>query len=242
MFDDVYRRLVGYVGGGEDPVDRDDVLAMQMVLRIEKADPPDRRALLIAAAQAAVLVCLDERAENDGPWAPRLDAWCDARIRKIARRARGKQWDDVQGLWGVTVDHEGAQARAFVPSRVGDVDRRITKLQIGGTDVDGEPIPAAPDGRDGLGLWLNPTLDMSLGKTAAQVGHASMLGAALFSLDEARVWAAAGCPLDVGQADVERWSQLTAAADAGTAAAVRDAGFTEIAPGSVTVIATRFPR
>ena len=34
MFDDVYRRLVGYAGGGQDPVDRDDVLAMQMVLRI----------------------------------------------------------------------------------------------------------------------------------------------------------------------------------------------------------------
>lgn len=238
MVESAYRRLVGYVGGGDDPEDRDDVLAMQMVLHIEKAQPPDRRALLIAAARAAVLVCLDERAEVDGPWAPGLDAWCDARIRKIARRARGKHWDDVQGLWGITAECSGAQARAFVPGRVGDVDRRIGRLQIGGTDVDGALPSEGPAGEvDGLCLWLNPDLEMSVGKTAAQVGHASMLGVALFSLEQAGGWHDAGCPLDVRLADAERWAGLIAAA--GTTAAVRDAGFTEIAPGSVTVIAER---
>ncbi|ALG84063.1 aminoacyl-tRNA hydrolase [Gordonia phthalatica] len=240
MFDDVYRRLVGYVGGGEDPADRDDVLAMQMVVRIEKAAPPERRALLIAAAQAAVLVCLDPRAESGGPWAAGLDAWCDARIRKIARRARGKQWNDVQGLWGVTAEVDGAQARAFVPGRVGDVDHRVTRLQIGGTDVDGVLPTDSPVGdRDGLCLWLNPDLEMSVGKTAAQVGHASMLGVGLFSLASARAWYESGCSVDVRRADSERWARLVGEADAGTAAAVRDAGFTEIAPGSMTVIAER---
>lgn len=244
MFVDAYRRLTDYVGGGEDPADRDDVLAMQMVLRIEKTDPPSRRGLLVAAAQAAVRVCLDPRAESDGPWAPGLDAWCDARIRKIARRARGKHWTDVQGLWGVTAECDGAQVRAFVPGRVGDVDRRIGRLQIGGTDVDGDLADAASaDEPGGLCLWLNPSLEMSVGKTAAQVGHASMLGVSLLSLDEARSWYKAGCPLDVLQADGERWSQLVAEADRGEAAAVRDAGFTEIEPGSVTVIAhPRRPR
>lgn len=240
MFDDVYARLVGYVGGGEDPEDRDDVLAMQMVLRIEKSHPPDRRALLVAAARAAVLACLDERGEGDGPWAPALDAWCDARIRKIARRARGKQWDDVQGLWGVTAENGNAQARAFVPSRVGDVDRRVARLQIGGTDVDGSFVCDPPSGDvSGLALWLNPELEMSVGKAAAQVGHASMLGVALFTVDEASAWHDAGCPLDVRLPDRERWASLVSAAEAGRAAAVRDAGFTEVAPGSMTVIAER---
>ncbi|GAA4676944.1 aminoacyl-tRNA hydrolase [Gordonia humi] len=235
-----YDRLVGYVGGGEDPIDPADVLAMQMVLQIEKAAPPSRTGLLVAAARAAVLVCLDDRGGPDGPWAPGLDDWCGARIRKIARRARGKQWRDVQGLWGVTAEHDGARARAFVPGRVGDVDQRIRKLQIGGTDVDGELVSAAPTGTvDGLCLWLNPSLDMSVGKTAAQVGHASMLGVALFSFDEASAWYDAGCPLEVRMADEARWTELSAASDRGAAAAVRDAGFTEIAAGSVTVIAER---
>ena len=240
MFSDVYDRLVGYVGGGTDPEDPADVLAMGMVLRIEKSDPPNRHGLLVAAARAVVLLCLDERAEADGLWAPGLDAWCDARIRKIARRARGKQWSDVQGLWGVTAEHDGCEARAFVPGRVGDVDPRVKKLQIGGTDVDGELLSGDPSGGgEGLCLWINPGLDMTVGKAAAQVGHASMLGVALFSLDEAQTWYTAGCPLDVRLASAERWAALVAAAERGAVAAVRDAGFTEVEPGSVTVIAER---
>lgn len=245
MFVDSYDRLVGYVGGGEDPEDPADVLAMQMVLQIEKAYPPSRHGLLVAAARAAVLLCLDDRGGPEGPWAPGLDEWCDARIRKIARRARGKPWRDVQGLWGVTAEHDGCSARAFVPGRVGDVDQRIRKLQIGGTDVDGDlpaedPVDDA-SGMDGLCLWLNPDLEMSVGKAAAQVGHASMLGVALFDVADAEAWYGSGCPLDVRLADGARWSALCAAAEIGAAAAVRDAGFTEVAPGSMTVIAERAP-
>ena len=241
MFSDSYTRLVGYVGGGEDPADPAHVLAMQMVLQIEKVDPPNKHGLLVAAARAAVLVCLDECGEHGGPWAAGLDEWCDARIRKIARRARGKQWRDVQNLWGVTAEHDGCRARAFVPGRVGDVDQRIRKLQIGGTDVDGE-LPGGEEQAgdvDGLCLWLNPGVEMSVGKSAAQVGHASMLGVELFTLGQAQVWYDAGCPLDVRQADAARWARLRDAVAAGTASAVRDAGFTEVAPGSMTVIAER---
>ncbi|WOC13440.1 peptidyl-tRNA hydrolase [Gordonia sp. MP11Mi] len=245
MFADSYGRLVGYVGGGDDPADPADVLAMQVVLRIEKTDPPNKHGLLVAAARAAVLVCLDARGEHGGPWAPSLDEWSGARIRKIARRARGKQWRDVQTLWGVTAEHDGCRARAFVPGRVGDVDQRIRKLQIGGTDVDGELAGGELSGGDraddvdGLCLWLNPGLEMSVGKSAAQVGHASMLGVELFALDQAQAWYDAGCPLDVRRSDAARWASLSDAAAAGTAAAVRDAGFTEVAPGSMTVIAER---
>lgn len=240
MFSDSYDRLVGYVGGGQDPADPADVLAMQMVLQIEKSDPPNRHGLLVAAARAAVLLCLDEHGEPDGPWAPGLDAWCAARIRKIARRARGKQWRDVQDLWGVTAEQDGCRVRAFVPGRVGDVDQRIRKLQIGGTEVDGALTTDSPTGDvGGLCLWINPQVEMSVGKAAAQVGHASMLGAGLFTLAEARIWYDAGCPLDVRQADDARWAVLRDAADADAAAAVRDAGFTEVAPGSMTVVAER---
>ncbi|GEE03682.1 hypothetical protein nbrc107696_41280 [Gordonia spumicola] len=240
MFSDAYDRLVGYAGGGDDPADPADVLAMAMVLRIEKSDPPNRHGLLVAAARASALVCLDERAETGGPWADRLDAWCGARIRKIARRARGKQWDDVQALWGVTAEHDGCQARAFVPGRVADVDKRIKKLQIGGADVHGDLASDEPTGdADGLCLWLNPGLDMTVGKAAAQVGHASMLGVALFPPAQARTWYDAGCPIDVRLATPDRWAALLSAAERGAAAAVRDAGFTEVAPGSTTVIAER---
>ncbi|MFT4125218.1 MAG: aminoacyl-tRNA hydrolase [Gordonia sp. (in: high G+C Gram-positive bacteria)] len=234
-FTDCYRRLTAYHGDHADPADPAQVQAMQMVVRIEKTDPPSRVGLLVAAARAVALLCLDDRSGGDGPWAAPMDRWCDARIRKIARRARGGQWSAAQKVWGVTVDAGGAQARALVPGRVGAVDKRISRLQIGGTDVEGV-LPAAPAG-PGLCLWVNPGLEMSVGKLAAQVGHASMLAVRLYDEDTARAWRDAGCPLAVCQASATRWESLMAADAAGRAVAVRDAGFTEIAPGSVTVIA-----
>ncbi|MBY4574380.1 peptidyl-tRNA hydrolase [Gordonia paraffinivorans] len=230
-----HRRLVGYVGGGEDPEDPAAVLAMPMVLRIEKNDPPDRTDLLTAAARAVALLCLDDRAAGDGPWATAMDDWCNARIRKIARRARGAQWAAAQEVWGVTASEGSAQARAFVPGRVGDLDRRIKKLQIGGTEVEGELPTDPPAG--GVVLWTNPELDMTVGKLAAQVGHAAMLAVKLLTPEETVRWRIAGCPLAVREATPDRWRGLLAADAAGHAVAVRDAGFTEIAPGSVTVIA-----
>ncbi|NDZ93897.1 peptidyl-tRNA hydrolase [Streptomyces sp. SID6673] len=234
-FDDTYRRLVDYVGGGEDPDDPGDVLAMQMVVRIEKADPPDRTELLTAAARSVALLCLDDRSGGDGPWRAPLDAWCDARIRKIARRARGAQWAAAQEVWGVTVAQGSAQARAIVPGRVGDVDKRISRLQIGGTEIGGEVASTAPDVR--VCLWINPGLEMTVGKAAAQVGHGAMLAVKLMTADRAREWRRAACSLAVREASPAQWAALLDADSTGRAVAVRDAGFTEIAPGSVTVIA-----
>lgn len=220
-----------------EPDDPADVLAMQMVLRIEKSTPPARADLLIAAARAVTLLCLDERAGGDGPWSAPMDAWCNARIRKIARRARASHWQAAQEVWGVTAVTNGVSARALVPGRVGDVDPRIKRLQIGGTEVAGD-LPDAPTGTAGvLVLWINPGLEMTVGKTAAQVGHGAMLGVALMSGDRAQSWYDADCPIEVCAADDPTWTELLAAAGDARTVAVRDAGFTEIEPGSVTVIA-----
>ncbi|MDY6809464.1 MAG: peptidyl-tRNA hydrolase, partial [Actinomycetota bacterium] len=50
-------------------------------------------------------------------------------------------------------------------------------------------------------------------------------------------WRSAACPLTIRAATPERFAALLDSERRGTAVAVRDAGFTEIAPGSVTVIA-----
>ena len=251
-FADRHRLLTDYVGGGADPADPAQVLAMPVVLHIEKNDPPPRRALLEAAARAAVMLCLDERSDAadpnavdpeaayptaPGPWHDGVARWCDARIRKISRRARGAHWTAAQEVAGLTVDTGDAQARAIVPGRVGDLDKRIARLQIGGTDVDGDlSAGSMPPGE--LILWINPTLGMTVGKLAAQVGHGSMLAAGLFDTAEALRWWRDGCPLRVAVATEAAWSDLLRRAP-GSVAPVRDAGFTEVAPGSVTVIAER---
>nr|WP_169335912.1 aminoacyl-tRNA hydrolase [Nocardia tenerifensis] len=224
----------GY-GGAGDPDDPALVQAMQIVLHLPKVDPPPRSALLAAAATASVALCLDERVGPEGEWAQRYLAWKRSRIRKVTRRARGAQWRAANEVDGVTVEVDGAQARALVPGPVGDVDARIKRLQIGGTDLDhddpGPPDPELPV------LWVNSALGMTLGKAAAQVGHASMLLAGALSERDALRWAEREFCCSVREADARQWRALADEVARGTAVAVRDAGFTEVAPGSMTVIA-----
>ncbi|TLF79176.1 peptidyl-tRNA hydrolase [Nocardia cyriacigeorgica] len=231
-----HAELAAGYGGAGDPDDPAMVQAMQMVLYLPKADPPARSALLAAAAASAVALCLDPRVGPGGEWADRYLAWKRSRIRKVARRARGAQWDAANEVDGVTVELGGAKARALVPGPVGAIDPRIRKLQIGGTDLDhddpGPPDPELPV------LWVNSALGMTLGKAAAQVGHASMLLAGALPERAALAWAEREFDCAVRESGPEHWAELSRAVAAGTAVAVRDAGFTEVAPGSMTVIAT----
>jgi peptidyl-tRNA hydrolase len=203
------------------------VRAMPLVLRLERP-PAARTPVLEAAAAAALALCLDPRAEPGGEWHEAVAAWVGNRIRKIARRARGAHWAAVQELPGVTWEVGGAQVRALLPGPVTDVPRAVSRLQIGGTDLEpdepGPPPPGAPV------VWVNAALEMTVGKAAAQVGHASMLYAAAHGLTSVP-------PFAVRDADHETWAQLCRDAERGAAVAVRDAGFTEVAPGTITTIA-----
>ncbi|NLG54502.1 MAG: peptidyl-tRNA hydrolase [Rhodococcus sp.] len=228
---------------------------MPIVLHIPKPDPPQRTSLLAAAAMATLQLCMDERVGLDGmstngagiegsgadtcgepgPWREPYLAWTASRIRKVSRRARGGQWLAAQDVDGVTAEVNGAQARALVPGPVGELDPRIKKLQIGGTDIEADN-PAEPTG-DVPVLWINAGLEMTVGKAAAQVGHASMILAGAMSTQSVWEWAQIGYRCEVRDADAELWNLLVQRVSRGEAVAVRDAGFTEVAPGSMTVIA-----
>lgn len=212
----------------EVPPEADGVVrAMPVVLRLERP-PASRTCVLEAAAAAALAVCLDSRAQPGGEWHDAVAAWVASRIRKITRRARGAHWAAVQDLPGVTWEVGGAEARALLPGPVHEVPRTVSRLQIGGTELEpdepGPPAPGVPV------IWVNATLEMTVGKAAAQVGHASMLYAAARGSTTVP-------PFAVRDADGEQWARLCADVERGAAVAVRDAGFTEVAPGTITCIA-----
>lgn len=184
------------------------VRAMPLILRRERAAPPPRSALLAAAGSAAVALCLDERSRAGGPWYPEVAPWTRGRIRKLTRRARGAQW------------------------------RAVTELP----PDDPQPIP------QGMAvLYFPPAPAMTVGKAAAQAGHATMLLAALLDAEgrcaELDRWAAEGCRCVVRTASVQEWARLEVCQKPDRAwrergvLVVRDAGFTEVAPGTLTVAA-----
>ncbi|WP_262699372.1 MULTISPECIES: peptidyl-tRNA hydrolase [Streptomyces] len=235
---------------------------LPLVVRIEKAAPPARTDALETAARAVLVLLSDERATAaDGEWAEAVRDWQDARIRKVVRRARGAEWRRAAGLPGITVagrapghphpdedvnghgDEDGdghghgapaaaAEVRVFPPVPLDGWPKELAKLQVSGTDLDDPEPPPDPD-PTGPVLWLSPHVEMSAGKAMAQAGHGAQL--AWWELDDAAraAWREAGFPLAVRTASPERWDELTASG----LPVVRDAGFTEIAPGSCTVVA-----
>ncbi|WP_077797918.1 peptidyl-tRNA hydrolase [Streptomyces sp. JHA26] len=217
-----------------EPGDRD--LAPQFVLplvvRIERAAPPARTDALETAARTVLVMLGDERSTGDGAWARAMRDWQDARIRKVVRRARGAEWRRAEALPGITVSGKTAEVRVFPPVPLDGWPKDLARLQVSGTDLD-DPEPPADADPSAPVLWLNPGLDMSAGKAMAQVGHGAQLAWWELSDGERAAWRDAGFPLAVRTADPARWDGLTTSG----LPVVRDAGFTEIAPGSCTVVA-----
>ncbi|MFK0153420.1 aminoacyl-tRNA hydrolase [Streptomyces sp. NPDC090493] len=217
-----------------EPTARDEApqFVLPLVVRMEKSAPPARTDALETAARAVLTMLSDPRALGDGEWAQAVRDWEDARIRKVVRRARGAEWRRAGELPGITLTGKSAEVRVFPPVPLDGWPRELAKLQVSGTELD-DPEPPAGADRSGPVLWLNPELEMSAGKTMAQAGHGAQLAWWALPEEEREAWRDAGFPLAVRTADPAEWRQLT---ESGLPL-VRDAGFTEIAPGSCTVVA-----
>ena len=127
---------------------------------------------------------------------------------------------------------KSAEVRVFPPVPLDGWPKDLARLQVSGTELE-DPEPSVPADASQPVLWLNPELDMSAGKAMAQAGHGAQLAWWELSDEERAAWRDAGFPLAVRTADPVRWDRLTGSG----LPLVRDAGFTEIAPGSCTVVA-----
>ncbi|MFC7302857.1 peptidyl-tRNA hydrolase [Streptomyces monticola] len=247
----------------ENPV-RDEApqFVLPLVAHIEKSAPPSRTDALETAARAVLVMLGDPRSTGDGEWAQAMRDWQDARIRKVVRRARGAEWRRAEALPGITVSGNGrngwngrngeggesggtgapgapgtpgantAEVRVYPPVPLDGWPKDLARLQVSGTDLDDPEPPPAPEPGEPV-LWLSPDLDMSAGKAMAQAGHGAQLAWWELSDEQREQWRDAGYPLAVRTAAAARWRELTTSG----LPVVRDAGFTEIAPGSCTVVA-----
>lgn len=207
--------------------------ALPLVVRVERGSAPTRTDALEAAARAVLTFLADPRvSEPDGEWADAVEAWTDGRIRKVVRRARGAAWERAQLLPGITVSWRSAEVRVYPPVAVDAWPAELGRLQVSGTELDDpEPAPAVPDGTPVL--WLNPEVPMTAGKAMAQVGHAVQLAWWRLEPRDRSEWKDLEFGLAVRTAEAGRWADLVASG----LPVVQDGGFTEVAPGSCTVVA-----
>jgi hypothetical protein len=139
---------------------------------------------------------------------PNLVAWLP-RPGKVVLRARSpSQWERV-----LEEPHCAASdgVIALPPRRRSERSETLMKIQAMSTELE-----APPESADAPVLYaLNPDITMSSGKTLAQIAHAAVMADAL--------------GLDITRARVVRPGAGRCVAE------VRDAGLTEVPPGTITV-------
>ena len=191
---------------------------MFLVLRRGAVGTLERAAVLGGAAAVACVRAF----EIDPEWRERPG--------KVCLRARNPaQWEAVlEEPHALAGDAHGESVAALPPRRRSQRGPLLERLQAMSSDLGaaptelGEPVPGA------VTYVLNPDLEMSSGKVVAQVAHAAVMAAA-----ELPAWAEAGAP---GRLVAPRgFAALAARED--LAARVVDAGLTEVAPGTITVLA-----
>ena len=208
------------------PDDHEIPWAMQLVVHRDRRSPARQVDVAEAAARAVVGLLADPRSAPDGPWHSAVEYWRDARIRKLARRADGKRWTDVQELPGVTVTQQGsgefgdAAVRAFVPGPVKPLPKELNKLQVSGTTFPDDGVSHSNDAV--VTVEVRPGLEMTSGKLAAQCAHAAQLAWETMSdADKAR-WRDHEFRVRVDYPSQDEWAAAI------RPVAVVDAGLTEL--------------
>ena len=197
-----------------------DPLRMYLVVR-RGAVTELARAGELAGAAAVACVRDPEFADAVAAWRPRPG--------KVCLRARS------DGQWKGVLEEPHALAGdavvALPPRRRSERGPLLEKLQAMSTDLGAAP-ETAPERPGALTYLLNPGAPMSSGKTLAQIAHAAVMAADSGRFDD---WVAAGCPARVLAPSPGDFAAACRRDD--LAACVADAGLTEVAPGTVTVLA-----
>jgi len=179
-----------------------------------------------AAAQASL------RAYLLDPDDPQWQAWLGGAFTKTVRRAKPGQLAALRPQAAVAVQQGQALALGFPPCTYAELAPAIAKLQVSGTELERVGW-GSNDQLARLCLVVNESVGMSTGKTAAQAAHA--LFAWYLQADHVQRfwWVQVGTPLHITGATQAEFDRC--APKAGVV--ITDAGRTETAPGTATVLA-----
>lgn len=186
----------------------------------------------MALAGGATVRCADSFRGSD-VWSDAFAAWA-GRARKIALRASGAELEAVRAAEdAVAVDDV---LLCLPPRRMSARSELLASLRPF-TDAKAPAEPPEPPTGPALVYVVRPEVMKTSGKAMAQAGHAALLAADVLGPrhpEAFAAWREAGCPGDVRRADDACWEALKREHGA---VAVADAGLTQVAPGTETVLA-----
>lgn len=206
--------------------------AMQIIVNEDYLPTPLELAHAVSHAVLAYL----ETATVDPVRGAAVKRWMDGRIRKILRRAKNNRWEVLAAEDGVTTTTGNTTVRVFTPCSMDEIPKNISRCQVSGLKTADEVISSVSDWEDRadktpLMIYQNRSLNMSAAKAAVAAAHVAHLTSDRMDDEDYEKWRKSGFPLMVSSLGViEEF-----AANAATVA-IRDAGLTEVVPGSVTAI------
>ena len=206
-----------------------DKWAMYFVVR---KDARLGRGEAMALAGGATVRCAD-RFRDDDAWRDAFAAW-EGRARKVALRATADELAALQAEGDLVL--AGDVLACLPPRRMSGRSELLASLRPF-TDARAPSEPPEPEAGPALVYVVRPAVMKTAGKAMAQAGHAALLAADLLGPEHQEAfgaWRSAGCPGDVRVADDACWDELKRVHGA---VAVTDAGLTQVAPGTETVLA-----
>lgn len=184
------------------------------------------------------------RAYLAAPDLPEWRAWLAGVFVKTVRRAKAAEYEKAKGAGALAeVRHGDARAVAFPPRSADALPRPIARLQVSGTELERRGWGEQAGAR--VMVALNGDLEMSTGKAAAQTAHAIWAIWLQLSQRERQRWVAEDLAFrltSVAAADMSLGRLLGIGPDdygwepSSLYVAVRDAGRTEVEPGSLTAV------
>jgi peptidyl-tRNA hydrolase len=213
---------------------QDDPWQMHLIVRKDREASAEE---LIAAAMRATLDCV-EKYEEDPDHAEAFAAWFALSFRKVTLRAKEGEWKRLLEEQAGVADRDEL---VFVmpPMQKSAREPFLKKLQVYNVEI--PPLPGADKlPAAAMRLLLNGDAGMSLGKAIAQASHAVLIlfrhlhDSHLLPLkEELGVWEEGERKICVGLEKGERFREID---NLPYVARVRDAGLTEVVPGTHTVL------
>jgi peptidyl-tRNA hydrolase len=189
----------------------------------------------VTLAGGATIACARRFGESH---AEAFRAWHGTAVRKVAVRASAEELEAVLAAHEGFLDERGLAC--LPPMERSQAGEPLGSLPAF-TDAKrpAEPTPQPPPNAIALTYVLDAELGLSQGKAMAQAGHGALMCADDPRLGDRgpragdwRAWEEAGRPARVIEADADRFGAFVRSGGA----VVRDAGFTQVAPGTVTVV------